>query len=206
MSPSATPTLCIIDDDAGVRDSLAMLFRSVGLASRLFADAREFLDALPVEAASCLVLDVRMPGTSGLELLEELRRRGLAFPAVIMTGHADVPMAVRAMKSGAVDFLEKPFNNQMMIDAVQRALSQAPAPGPGSPADLAARYASLTPREREVMAHVVEGHANKVIGIELGLSQRTVELHRARVMEKMEARSLPALVRMALALDRGAFP
>ena len=143
---------------------------------------------------------------SGLELLDELRRRGLAIPAVIMTGHADVPMAVRAMKSGAVDFLEKPFNNQAMVDAVQRAVARPSAPGEGVPPDLAARYASLTSREREVMALVVEGRANKVIGLELGLSQRTVELHRARVMEKMRARSLAALVRLAMALGPGDDP
>ncbi len=194
------PLICIIDDDAGVRDSLAMLFDSVGLASRRFADAPEFLAALPVEDAACMVLDVRMPGMSGLDLLEAIARRGTMLPAVVMTGHADVPMAVRAMKAGALDFLEKPFNDQAMIDSVQRALLHRPdAPFPVS-REVLARFGTLTAREREIMSLVVEGKANKVIGIELGLSQRTVELHRAHVMEKMQARSLAALVKMAIAM------
>lgn len=196
--------ICIVDDDAGVRDALALLFKSVGLATRSFADAASFLAALPIEGAACVVLDVRMPGMSGLDLLDAMRARGAALPAVVMTGHADVPMAVRAMKGGAHDFLEKPFNNQAMIDAVQRAIAHRPeAAAPAAP-ELAARYRTLTPREREVMALVVEGKANKVIGMELGLSQRTVELHRSHVMEKMHARSLAALVRMALAMDAAA--
>lgn len=197
--------ICIIDDDAGVRDSLAMLFRSVGMASRPFEDARSFLSSLPIEGAACVVLDVRMPGMSGLDLLEALRARRVTLPAVIMTGHADVPMAVRAMKAGAHDFLEKPFNNQAMIDAVQRAIAARPGPAAPAAPELLARYRSLTAREKEVMALVVEGKANKVIGMELGLSQRTVELHRSHVMDKMQARSLAALVRMALAMD-GAVP
>jgi two-component system, LuxR family, response regulator FixJ len=195
------PLICIVDDDEGVRDSLAMLFQSVGLASRRFADARELLDALPVEGAACLVLDVRMPGMSGLDLLDAIERRGALLPAVVMTGHADVPMAVRAMKAGAVDFLEKPFNHQAMIDAVQRALQHRPDAAAAASGEAAARYATLTAREREIMALVVEGKANKVIGMELGLSQRTVELHRAHVMEKMEVRSLAALVKLAIAMD-----
>jgi two-component system response regulator DctR len=197
-----SPLVCIIDDDSGVRDSLALLFRSVGLASRSYPDAQAYLSSVPVEGAGCLVLDVRMPGMSGLDLLDALRQRDALLPAIIMTGHADVPMAVRAMKAGALDFLEKPFNNQAMIDAVQRALTHRAA-HPSTPVapELLARYQKLTAREREVMARVVEGKANKVICMELGLSQRTVELHRSHVMEKMAARSLAALVRMAMGMD-----
>lgn len=194
------PLVCIIDDDPGVRDSLALLFLSVGLETRPFVDAAAYLSAMPVAQAGCLVLDVRMPGMSGLELLETLKARGALLPAVIMTGHADVPMAVRAMKAGAQDFLEKPFNNQAMIDAVHRALAAKAEPAASAAPEILERYRLLTPREREVMALVVEGKANKVIGMELGLSQRTVELHRSHVMEKMAARSLAALVRMGLAL------
>jgi two-component system, LuxR family, response regulator FixJ len=195
--------ICIIDDDEAVRDSLSLLFRSVGLESRHFPDASSYLAAIPVAGAACLVLDVRMPGMSGIDLMETLRTRQAMLPAIVMTGHADVPMAVRAMKAGAQDFLEKPFNNQSMIDAVQRAMVARPGPANSPPPELRARYESLTAREREVMALVVEGKANKVIGMELGLSQRTVELHRSHVMEKMEARSLAALVRMGLALGAG---
>ena len=195
------PIICIIDDDLAVRDSLSLLFKSVGLESKHFADASLYLSAIPVSGAACLVLDVRMPGMSGLDLMEALRARNAMLPAIVMTGHADVPMAVRAMKAGAEDFLEKPFNNQAMIDAVQRALVVRPGHSNASAPEIRARFDTLTPREREVMALVVEGKANKVIGIELGLSQRTVELHRAHVMDKMEARSLAALIRMGLALE-----
>ena len=183
-----------------MRDSLALLLRTVRIPTRSFADAASFLAALPLGSPACAVVDVRMPGMSGLELVETLRARRIAIPVVVMTGHADVPMAVRAMKAGAADFLEKPFNDQEMLEAVQRALAATPA---GPRPETTGRYATLTPREREVMALIVEGKANKVVGAELGLSQRTVEVHRANVMDKMGARSLAELVRLALSLSGG---
>lgn len=193
----------IVDDEAPIRDSLAMLLRSVGLASRAFPDARSFLAQFEPRPRTCLIVDVRMPGMSGLELQESLGSRGAALPVIIITGHGDVAMAVRAMKNGAADFLEKPFNDQVLLDAVQRVLGDA-----AEPAGLAetiqreqvgARLAQLTPREREVMELVAEGRPNKVVATRLGLSTRTVEVHRAKVMEKMQAGSLADLVRMAIA-------
>ena len=196
----------VIDDEAAIRDSLAMLLRSVGLASTLFADAPSFLAATPWREQACVIADVRMPGMSGLELQDEMRKLGAVLPMIIVTGHGDIGMAVRAMKNGAADFIEKPFNGQMLLDAVHRALAQAAAP-PASAAvstegdreDLARRIASLSPREREVMALVAEGLPNKSVATRLDLSTRTVEVHRAKVMEKMGARSLAELVRMNIA-------
>jgi FixJ family two-component response regulator len=209
--PLPDPIVHVVDDEAAIRDSLAMLLRSVGLASRTWANAREFLAGYAPDAPACLIVDVRMPGMSGLELQEALRARGEALPVVIVTGHGDVAMAVRAMKNGAADFLEKPFNDQTLLDAVHRALAAAGA-GAGaaeSPAAVAAsarvaildRLQELTPREREVMELVAEGRPNKVVATRLGLSTRTVEVHRAKVMEKMGARSLADLVRMAIAAE-----
>jgi len=202
MSATAPPTVCIVDDDDAVRDSLAFLFKSVRLKSLAFPNAAALLAALPIASPACAVVDVRMPGMSGLELLEALQAKRAALPVIIMTGHGDVPMAVRAMKAGALDFLEKPFNDQALIDSVQRALGQAAARPHG---EIARHYATLTPREREVMALIVEGRANKVVGLDLGMSVRTVEVHRARIMEKMAVRSLAELVRAAMALpaERG---
>jgi FixJ family two-component response regulator len=201
--PSSEPLVYIVDDEASIRDSLAMLLRSVGLASQPFPDARMFLAAYQPRAASCLVADVRMPGMSGIELLEALRAQGARLPVVIITGHGDIAMAVRAMKAGAADFIEKPFHDQTLIDAVHRALVRAddgdPAPGSAEVETLRARLATLSAREREVMALVVEGRPNKTVATRLGLSTRTVEVHRAKAMEKMQAQSLADLVRMAIA-------
>ena len=197
------PLVYVVDDDASIRDSLAMLLRSVGLASRTFADAKSFLAAYAPRANCCLVADVRMPGMSGIELQDALGARGTALPVVIITGHGDIAMAVRAMKAGAADFIEKPFHDQTLLDAVHRALERAsPNPAGAAEADLTslhARLATLSVREREVMSLVVEGRPNKVIATRLGLSTRTVEVHRAKVMEKMGARSLAELVRTAIA-------
>jgi two-component system response regulator FixJ len=206
MNPTHRETIVfIVDDEPAIRDSLALLLRSVGLPTRTFASAAEFLAAFrPVDHA-CLLADVRMPGMSGLELQETLRARGVRLPAIILTGHGDIAMAVRAMKAGASDFIEKPFNDQVLIDAVHRALAEAAQPAAGRAADRAAieaRLDTLSPREREVMQFVVEGRPNKVIATRLGLSTRTVEVHRAKVMEKMQAGSLAELVRMALATGR----
>jgi FixJ family two-component response regulator len=201
--PKPEPLVYIVDDEASIRDSLAMLLRSVGLASEKFADARSFLAAFQPRAESCLVADVRMPGMSGIELLEALRERGAQLPIVVITGHGDIAMAVRAMKSGAADFIEKPFHDQTLIDAVHRALARAADAGnaPAAPDAemLRERLATLSPREREVMALVVEGRPNKTVATRLNLSTRTVEVHRAKAMEKMQAESLADLVRMAIA-------
>ena len=197
------PLVFVVDDEPAIRDSLALLLRSVGLPTRTFDSAQAFLDAFQPIPNACLLADVRMPGMSGLELQEQLRARGLKVPVIVLTGHGDIAMAVRAMKAGAADFIEKPYNDQVLIDSVNRALS-ASRGAPGSPpaadrAGIEARIATLSPREREVMQFVIEGKPNKVIATRLGLSTRTVEVHRAKVMEKMQAASLAELVRMALA-------
>jgi FixJ family two-component response regulator len=189
----------VVDDDSGVRDSLSLLLRSQGLDSEVYASARSFLDAVEPEKTSCLIADIRMPGMSGLELQAELNARKIGMPTIFITGHGDVPMAVNAMKAGAVDFLTKPFREQDLLDRVRMALSQAASEMQTQQRvrEVRARYESLTPRESEVMDLVVQGLANKVIAMDLGVSQRTVELHRARVMQKMAVRSLAELVRSA---------
>ena len=194
----------VVDDEAPIRDSLALLLRSVGLASRTHASAAAFLDTWQPAPGACLVVDVRMPGMSGLELQEALRQRKAELPTIIITGHGDVSMAVRAMKAGASDFIEKPFNDQVLLDALHRALEQSRGQSAGagvSRAEAEARVDSLTPREREVMLLVAEGRPNKVVATRLGLSTRTVEVHRAKVMEKMQVRSLAELVRLAILCD-----
>ena len=189
----------VVDDDRAVRDSLSLLLSSVGLENRVFESAADFLAGYDSDRVSCLVADIRMPGMSGLELQEELNSRRIAIPIIFITGHGDVPMAVTAMKAGAMDFLPKPFRDQELLDRVNLALTQAREGFAEQQQEqvVRARYESLTPREAEVMAMVVEGCANKVIAMDLGVSQRTVELHRARVMQKMAARSLAELVRLA---------
>jgi two-component system response regulator FixJ len=199
--PPPEPMVHVVDDEAAIRDSLAMLLRSVGLQSRAYAGAQAFLDGWRQGGAECLVCDVRMPGMSGLELQEALKARNAHLPVVLITGHGDVAMAVRAMKAGASDFIEKPFNDQVLLDAVNRALARARDGQGAGRAEIEARVESLTPREREVMLLVAEGRPNKVVATRLGLSTRTVEVHRAKLMEKMQARSLAELVRMAIACD-----
>ncbi|HEX9184617.1 MAG TPA: response regulator [Burkholderiales bacterium] len=196
--PTPEPLVHVVDDESAIRDSLGMLLRSVGLKSRAYAGAQEFLESWHPQAAECLVCDVRMPGMSGLELQEALNARGANLPVVLITGHGDVAMAVRAMKAGASDFIEKPFNDQVLLDAVNRALARARGGQGAGRAEVEARLETLTPREREVLLLVVEGRPNKVVATRLGLSTRTVEVHRAKVMEKMQARSLAELVRMAI--------
>jgi len=189
----------IVDDDAAVRDSLSLLLRTVGLPSRTYASADEFLVAYMPEEVSCLVADIRMPGLSGLELQQELLERHADVPIIFITGHGDVPMAVNAMKSGALDFIQKPFRDQDLLDRIHHALQQAKAARNArlETTTIQERFSALTPREREVMDKVVSGCANKVIAMDLGVSQRTVELHRARVMQKIGVRSLAELVRLA---------
>jgi FixJ family two-component response regulator len=196
------PTVYILDDDDGMRRALTVLISTVGYRPMAFARPTEFLAKYDPEQAGCLVLDVRMPEMSGLEVQRELNKRGSMLPVIIITGHGDVPMAVQAMKDGASDFLQKPFRDQDLLDRINAAL-KVDAENRESVdrlSDLRHREASLTPREREVMMLVVDGRANKVIAIDLGLSERTVEIHRANVMEKMGARSVAHLVKMHLAL------
>jgi two-component system response regulator FixJ len=202
MKPTviAKPTVFVVDDDSAVRDALRFLMRSVGLTVEAFSSAAEFLDAYRDDRAGCLVLDIRMPGMTGLELQDKLIERRSILPIIFITGHGDVPMAVEAMQAGAMDFIQKPFRDQDLLDRIHQAIDKD-AKTRQSLGELAAirmRLASLTPREREVMDLVVHGKANKVIAGDLDLSQRTVEIHRARVMEKMEASSLAHLVRMVL--------
>jgi FixJ family two-component response regulator len=193
----------VVDDDKAVRDSLSLLMRSVGLASKSFGSAQAFLDGFESVVPSCLVAYVRMPELSGLELQQELIVRQIKIPIVFITGFGDVPMAVDAMKSGAIDFIQKPFRDQDLIDAINLALQQDRERRERIDAlnMINERLGTLTPRETEVMQKVVQGCANKVIALDLGVSQRTVELHRARVMRKMGVRSVAELVRLSSALD-----
>jgi FixJ family two-component response regulator len=199
MSVEDVPTVFIIDDDAGVRDSIQDLVESVGLHAEVFATAKEFLTGERRDGPSCLVLDVRLPDTSGLDLQQKLRRAGVAIPIIFITGHADVPMTVKAMKSGAVEFLTKPFREQDLLDVIQRALGRDRRVRESRRQldELQKRYGTLSAREREVMSLVVSGLLNKQIAAELGASETTVKIHRGRVMQKMQANSLPDLVRMA---------
>jgi FixJ family two-component response regulator len=199
-SNNARPTIFIVDDDAAVRDALKLLLRSVGQAVETFGSAQEFLDAYAEDRPGCLVLDIRMPGMSGLELQQKLNERHSIIPIIFITGHGDVPMAVEAMQAGAVDFIQKPFRDQDLIDRINQALEKDSSnrAALGERNDIRRRLETLTPREREVLDLVVHGKANKVIAGDLKLSQRTVEIHRARVMEKMQASSLAHLVRMVL--------
>lgn len=203
-----TPTVFVVDDDEAVRSSLRLLLKSVGLVPATFGSARAFLNEYNPGQPGCVVLDVRMPEMSGLELQEQLNTQGAVIPVIFITGHGDVPMAVEAMQAGAFDFLQKPFRDQELIDRIQRALEKDRASRAvlSERAVIKQRLAELTPREREVLAMVTSGKPNKVMAADLGVSQRTVEIHRARVMEKMGANSLAQLVRMILDLEEPAPP
>lgn len=194
----------VVDDEAPVRASLAFLLMSAGYAVQAHEGGRAFLDALGDPANACLVTDLRMPDMDGLELLRALAERGLSVPTIVITGHGDVQMAVAAMKAGAIDFIEKPFEDAVLIDAVRRADADARSQAP-APYDIQHRVAQLTPREKEILSRVVSGLANKNIAYDLQISPRTVEVHRANIMHKMRAHSLPELVRMTLAMDLKAF-
>lgn len=195
------PVVHVVDDDQSIRRAMELLMKSVGLRYRIFESGAAFLDYYTADCCGCLVLDIRMPGIGGLDLQERLRGMGCTMPVIFITGFGDVPMAVEAMQNGAFDFLEKPFRDQDLLDRVAAALDADSAHREEAEAagDIARRTARLTNREREVYDLVVTGKPNKVIAHELGVSQRTIEIHRARVMEKMEARSLAELVRMHLA-------
>jgi len=197
-------TIFVVDDDDAVRTSLRLLLKSVGLPVETFSSAQEFLDAFDAERAGCLVLDIRMPGMSGLDLQQKLNEMHAIIPIVFITGHGDVPMAVEAMQHGAIDFIQKPFRDQELIDRINQAreTDQKNREGLGERDAIIKRMGHLTPREREVLNLVTKGKANKVIAFDLSVSQRTVEIHRARVMEKMGASSLAHLVRMVLEAER----
>ena len=197
------PIVYIVDDEPGVRISLDSLLRSVGLEVRTFGDATEFLESKREDAPECLIVDVRMPGISGLDLQNQLSQSSFPIPVIFITGHGDIPMAVRVMKAGAFEFFTKPFHDEDLLRAIDRAIrhSSAARQQQGQMAALRARFASLTPREAEVMEGVVEGLLNRQIAVQFGTSEKTVKVHRARVMRKMLARSLPDLVRIAQRLS-----
>ena len=196
------PCVFIVDDDEQVRSALTLLMESVGLKAESFASASDYLQQFDASKSGCLILDVRMPGISGLDLQARLSAETIHPPIIIITGHGDVPMAVRAVNAGAVDFIEKPFNNQSMLDNVHRALElDAKQRGESSRLqDIEQRYNDLTPREKEVLQCVIEGKRNKIIAADMHISQSTVEAHRSKVMDKMLADSLSDLMRMALLL------
>jgi FixJ family two-component response regulator len=193
-------TVIVVDDDDAVRNSLRLLLKSAGINSEVAASAREYLGRYDATQGGCLLLDVRMPGMSGLELQQELNMRGATIPVIFITGNGDIPMAVEAMQHGAFDFLQKPFRDQDLLDRVQRALARDMENRARlrHTDRIRERLASLSPREREVLELVTQGKANKMVASDLGVSQRTVEIHRAHVMQKMEASSLAELVRMMM--------
>ncbi len=195
-------TVYVVDDDDGMRRALTLLLSTVGYNTHAFARPSEFLAKLKADEPGCLVLDIRMPEMSGLELQRQLNRSGCMLPIIFITGHGDVPMAVQAMKAGAFEFIQKPFRDQDLLDQINHALRHDAEnrQNVARRADVLRRLETLTPRERQVMDLVVDGGANKVIAIDLGLSERTVEIHRAKVMEKMGARSVAHLVKLHMTL------
>lgn len=204
---TGTPLVCVIDDDVDVRDSLRVLLESVGVEVAVFSSADDFLsreEEAIQQRPCCLVLDVRMPGMGGIALLEHMRRHKMLLPTIVITGHGDIPMAVRAMKLGAVDFVSKPYNHQVLLDLVQETLRRTPVRAVAETVgdeELMERWRNLTEREQQVFWNVVRGAANKVIAHDLGISIRTVEAHRARIMKKMHVRKLADLVLFSVRLE-----
>lgn len=194
------PIVFVVDDDPAVRDSLRLLLESVGLIAETFSSPYQFLEAIVPEQHGCVLLDIRMPGMSGLELQRRLVARGIAMPVIIITGHGDVTTAVQAMKTGAVDFLEKPFNDQVLLDRIHAAIhhDSSARRARAEQEDVGRRLATLSPREMEVLELIIAGNANKVIAAELHISEKTVEAHRARTMDKIQVRSTADLVRTVL--------
>ena len=201
--PDQANMVYIVDDDEAVRDSLCFLLKSVGLNGNVFSSGNEFLAAYDPDWQGCILLDIRMPGISGMEVQRQLAEQNCPLPIIFITGHGDIPMAVEAMHLGAYDFIQKPFHDQELLDRIQQALTtyRESQDELTLKKDVQVHYEKLTPREKEVMEAVVRGHANKVIAMDLELSQRTVEIHRARVMEKMQARSLASLVKYSLLIN-----
>lgn len=199
--PAKTTQIAVVDDDADVRDSLAVLLETAGYAVTQFGDAFEFLDREEAHAAACAVVDVNMPDMGGLQLQQEIKRLGLGIPVIIVTGNGDIPLAVRAMQAGAVDFIEKPVDQVHLLESVRKALAMAveQKQSEADAADAARRIDLLTPREKEVLKLIALGHPNKVIGHELDISPRTVEVHRARLMDKTQAKTVSDLVRWSMA-------
>jgi two-component system response regulator FixJ len=195
---ASEPIVYVVDDDQGARDSLEFLLDCAGIRVRSFGSADLFLAASPPLAGACIVTDVRMPGRSGIELVEEMKRRGASVPVIVITGHADVPLAIQAMHAGVADFIEKPFDDEAMLAAIRKSLAQhiGDEEAKAERQAILDRIASLSGREREVMDGLVRGDANKAIAFDLGISARTVEVYRANVMMKMQARTLSELVRM----------
>lgn len=190
----------VVDDDQGMLDSTVWLLESIGLRALPFTSGQAFLEANPQRNNACLILDVRMPGMGGLNVQEALRARGLDLPIIFVSGHADVPIVVRAFRAGAVDFIEKPYNEQLLLDSVQHALSRFVAVADDSPLqEVLQRIASLTPREHDVLLPLVQGYTNREVAEQLGISVKTVDLYRSRVMKHMQAQTLPDLVGMAIA-------
>ena len=202
MKQETECTVFIVDDDAAVRDALKMLVKSVGLSVKTFEHGQAFLDQYEPADTGCLVLDIRMPVMGGLELQQELRNRNSSLPIIFITGHGDIPMAVKAVKEGAMDFISKPFRDQELLDCIQRAIRDLDEKQDRNlfRSTITTNLAKLSPREKEVMDMVIEGKANKVIAMDLNLSERTVEVHRSHVMEKMQTRSLAKLVQMVTLL------
>jgi FixJ family two-component response regulator len=196
--PDAKPTVLVIDDDPALRESVARLLRSLGLDTQLFASISEFLEADPPDGPTCLVLDVRLPGQSGLDLQRELAATNRELPIIFITGHGDIPMSVQAMKGGAVEFLTKPFRDQELLDAVLLGLSRdrARRENKNALAALQERFGLLSPREREILIQVVQGRLSKQIAGDIGITETTVKVHRSRAMRKMNIRSLPELGRI----------
>jgi two-component system response regulator FixJ len=198
--PSEPAIVHVIDDDEALRESLAFLLRTADIEAKSYASAAAFLDALPLKGLTCIITDVRMPGLSGIDLLRRVKELGIEVPVIVITGHGDVPLAVEAMRFGAVDFLEKPFDDEILLQSVRAALRQqaGAAKRQSERAEIEGRLAVLSPRERDVLGGLVAGRANKQIAFDLGISPRTVEIYRANLMDKMQAGSLSDLVRMAL--------